>query len=501
MKRQIGTVVSIAVLMLAGVLIPAATANASAKAPRLSVAPSTALRPGQIVVVKVSNVPLKRDVTIVECAHSTSPVNDCNGIESAFFITGKTGTFSVPLQVVRFPSGPKGADCATRFACEIAAITFERGRRELLAHANIQFSATAKAIVPRFTVSPAKDLTPNQFVTVKATGLAPDAGVRLSECAGLAKSDRFPFEHCNFYYYGLGGGGIGVDETNAEGTLSVRLRANSSVLLQFRRPLRPANCEVSPGCEFAISTFDPADPGFFARAPLTFNPAAKPITPVMTVSSSAALADGQMVTVTGGPFTPDAVVQVRECPTATSVWSSCLIRDDVEVSANDAGYIDVTFPVVEKSRSGKSEVDCTQEPCSISIIESGDIWYSAWTPISFDASLPAVRPAATVSPTTNLENGTLVTINGSKFAPGGSVDVEECVRHTSDCEGLEFGIPTDAAGAVEFGAEVVSAIAVFNRDGSGSTTVPCGKTGCVLGIANSSDPQQSVTVPISFAKS
>jgi hypothetical protein len=509
MNRRTRTALAVSSMVAAALILPsgtagAATAEGATARPWLSLSQATGLRSGQIITVHGSGFGPGRTVQLSECPRGATERFFCSFDASVATETNSKGTFSVTMQVVRQPTGMGNRDCATRYLCEIGATTFGP-RNSLIAEANVWFDAKLAPVVPSFWVNVTRNLTPNEMVTVHATGLEPNAPVQLTECSGLPKNGTVNdiFSDCAFSYYYVGGGFpppfLNRVVTSPEGTLAAQVRANGQVLLNFRgNQSTPANCEVSPGCEISAQLPDPADPTFFPRVAISFDPTAKPITPLMTVSDSSGLADGQIVTVAGGPFLADQPVLVRECPTTTPVWENCLIADQTVAPANDFGDIKLQFPVMMRWKTGKDIFNCAHIACSISILGVNDIWYSAWTPITFNATLPPIRPKASVSPSAGLSNGEVVTVNANGYPAGASLSVEECVVGTAQCNGQGNSLVTDAAGGGQFGVVVGSAVVTFNPATGTETQVACGTSKCELVVQNSSDPQDQVFMKLSF---
>jgi hypothetical protein len=484
------------VALLAVMLLPAATAAATTgtATPSLGVSPSSGLRIGQIVTVTGSDLP--SDIYLAECEHAATSGSHCGNHDFAVDVVD--GSVHTPMEVIRHPLGLTGPDCAKVGDCEIAVLAYSRGN-PVLAAAGISFNPNAAPVVPHVSVTPSTGLAPTQWVTVTATGLAPLATVEIFECDGLASSRVGLLQHCGIPGYGYPDGGFRFDthQTTDVGSLALRIRADANLISPFNGDA-VANCEVSPGCEFVFLTSDPASPTFSPQIPITFNPAARPVTPIETVSATSDLANGQTVTVAGGPFLPGEAVAVRECPSATPVWQNCSLDDLATGVANAAGQASIRFDVVEKSGAGPSE-NCTTEQCSLLMVGQDDVWYSAWTPIDINPALPTQRPKGTVAPATGLSNGTLVTVTGSGFLPGAPLNIEECLRSGADCEfiGNSGTVGADSTGSVDFGAAVVSELEVF--DNSGPVNVSCGLSGCMLLLVDLQDAEQRVISPIDFA--
>jgi len=487
-------VTALTVGLLAVMLLPAATAAATTATASISVSPSSGLRIGQIVTVTGSDLP--SGVYLAECEHAATTGSHCGNHD--FSVDVVDGSIHTPMEVIRHPLGLTGPDCAKVGACEIAVVAYSRGN-PVLAAASISFNANAAPIVPHVSVVPSTGLAPTQWVTVTATGLAPLATVEIFECAGLPLSRGNVLQDCGIPGYGYPDGGFRFDfhQTTDVGSLALRVRADSNLVSPFNGD-KVANCKVAPGCEFVFFTSDPASPTFSPRIPIVFNPAARPVTPVETVSDTSGLANGQTVTVAGGPFLPGEAVAVRECPSATPVWQSCSLDDLATGIANAAGQVSIRFAVVEKSGAGLSAENCTTEQCSLTMVGQDDVWYSAWTPIDINPALPTQRPKGTVAPATGLSNGTLVTVTGSGFLPGAPLNIEECLRTGADCEfiGDSGSVAADSTGSADFGVNVVSELQVFNA--SGETNVSCGLSDCMLLLVNIQDPEQRVITPIDF---
>jgi hypothetical protein len=122
---------------------------------------------------------------------------------------------------------------------------------------------------------------------------------------------------------------------------------------------------------------------------------------------------------------------------------------------------------------------------------------SALSPLSGVAAGAASAPSITVTPSTHVLDGQLVTLAGAGFTPGADLLMGECqagVTSLSQCDqGFSDLVVANASGGFSVGIQVAREFVL------GSTTVDCAKAGaCVMGAVNENDVTQLATTPITF---
>ncbi len=203
------------------------------------------------------------------------------------------------------------------------------------------------------------------------------------------------------------------------------------------------------------------------RAVLTpARPSPSPSTPApsigVAVQPALALVDGQVVTVSGHGFRPEAQVAMVTCPAEVGAQqakqSYCDIGNVGYARSDAAGDFSTTYTVKRIiSTQLTGQVDCASRParCRIGVGVVGTRAEGAATDISFSAGAAASATAAvTVAPSSGLRDGTTVTVSGQNFLPQQPIQLYQCPVNT-DCGSFvrAAATVTDAHGA--FTAQVI----------------------------------------------
>jgi hypothetical protein len=232
--------------------------------------------------------------------------------------------------------------------------------------------------------------------------------------------------------------------------------------------------------------------------------------PAVGVSPNVNLVDLQNVLVVGGNFSPNASLGTVECEPGAIDESSCDLSTLVYTSANEKGAMLLRRPVRRIISVGGSNVDCAAPAsCILGVGNIADLTEAAGAPISFDPNVPPVVPKLAAVPSTKLRDHQLVTVVGSGFNPGSSIQVSECASNGFDCayETFRFGDVNDKGNVVirNFALERL----IQSYDENGPVTIDCAATPttCVLqaqtsgfggGVVNASlafDPRIPPVVP------
>lgn len=145
----------------------------------------------------------------------------------------------------------------------------------------------------------------------------------------------------------------------------------------------------------------------------------------VVATPSSGLVDGQRVLVSADGFEPGRWVEIFECAGDAVDEQRCDPRVAFgEFDVDAAGHFEfVDFPVDARIYLGPSETsdveyDCRTEPagCKIGVGLMLDHSVSAFAAIEFDPSAPLLPPvSATVSPSTGLQDGQTVTVDGANL--------------------------------------------------------------------------------------
>jgi hypothetical protein len=153
---------------------------------------------------------------------------------------------------------------------------------------------------------------------------------------------------------------------------------------------------------------------------------AQPTAAVITATPDADLVDGQLVRVEGDGFAPSSIFEIFECAGDSVDETRCDPRNAFEFDSDATGHIVFDFHVdarIYLGPAGATEYDCRTEPagCRIGVGLMLEHENSAFAALGFDPSAPLLPPvSATVSPSTGLVDGQMVTVTGDHLS-----DIEE----------------------------------------------------------------------------
>lgn len=490
-RRVRATVAAVVALALGsaaftGVAGATTTSQRTARTPHVKVSPSSNLAAGQIVTVSGSGFPANAEIGVTECksGEPTTSLSDCSLPDGEVLESGSHGRFTVTYQVERHITiNATQIDCATKGACALGAATYPRIAK---AHAGqvLEFNPKLKPIAPSIHLSQSTSLASNQSVTITGKNFSPNGSVSIDECSSGGT--------CQYYT------NDSFAPTSAAGTFSATYRPSADVLLYGKGRVRLTHCSKAPGCVVEAQS---DGVGGSAKEAVSFDPKAPPVTPDLHVSRRTALAEGQIVTVRGSDLDPHVGYTVTECKTGRASILDCGLNDSVSSESSAAGEMEAHLPVTAHSTTGAiTPVDCDTTSCSITIVESGDEWFSSSERISFNSSLPPVTPSETVTPSSGLVDGQIVTVSGGDFPTGSTVDATECLASqasTPECGDYGGSVETNQDGSFSEGYTIESTV----PSATSTSQITCANSGadrCDIVLANQNDPNEFVAVPITF---
>lgn len=289
----------------------------------------------------------------------------------------------------------------------------------LLAATGTTATAADAVDAPAISVTPNRALKDLQTVQVDGTGFAPGSPIAAFQCqvGGTARKG------CDFASLTFG-------VTDAQG--AVHFSTPVRRLISVRR--KRVDCATAGACEIRAESLGGIEA---AVAPITFDASVPPIVPKVTVTPGTGLADHQLVRLDGSGFTPGASALVLECATkrARRYAGACAYGTNRSAVIDANGKFRIRnfalsrlLPTFSDSPDGNETLDCAAKAgtCSV-MVEAEDLGGPATlTPLSFDPTIPAVTPLATVTPATGLVDHQTVTVIGRGFTPGAPVRVFEC---------------------------------------------------------------------------
>ncbi len=190
-----------------------------------------------------------------------------------------------------------------------------------------------------------------------------------------------------------------------------------------------------------------------AIAPLEFDSggALRPA-PTLTADPDTDLLDGDAVYLEGAGFDPNRGFQVAQCLAGATSFEACEGGVFSFGWTDDTGIIEGYLGVRATFRDRKDRlVDCRVTACSI-VIGHGDLGRHAEAVLTFDPDGELLAPAITVTPSTDLADGDVVTVSGTGWpADVGSFGLEilQCpadAYDSFDCwpaETVETEVPTE----------------------------------------------------------
>ena len=433
-----------------------APSTPSVGTPTLTVTPSTNLKPGQLVTVSgagfAPSTSQNFGVELGECRAPATSFADCGNVIGDFGTPDALGAFSVQMNVARTLQTSSGlVRCdTTPTTCVLAAFSFPSFAP--VATAALAFDPTVPVPHPTVTVSPASGILAGQSLAVTGSGFAAGHDLSVFQCAvgEFCFGDSGPSVH------------VGPNEMfNTSLTASLRTTVNEVDL---------SNC-LAVACEVRVE--DDVDPEYAAATPIGFDPSQPPPpTPTITVTPSTGLHHDQSVTVAGQGFDAQADVEISQCGPGSFGFCGDYLTD-VIVGADGTFSTSVqvsrlvsSFDLGPNGPPQPTTVDCATSTCSISANEFSNrgVSLDASAPVAFDGSVPPpALPTVTAAPLTNLPNHATVTVHGSGFSAGESVQAEACVsgRQFGTCGGYGSAV-ADSFGNVVMTVPVRRTVSSFD---------------------------------------
>jgi hypothetical protein len=140
-------------------------------------------------------------------------------------------------------------------------------------------------------------------------------------------------------------------------------------------------------------------------------------TPRVHAQPSTGVADGQVITVTGSGFSPNATIAVIECQTGATSEAGCDLSTFTLISASSAGGFSKPF-IASRYLRLSSNIDCAVSgACVLAAANYNNYAEAASTPLAFDPTAPpppALVLGASLAPrgTVNHQTG-VVTLSGT----------------------------------------------------------------------------------------
>lgn len=265
-------------------------------------------------------------------------------------------------------------------------------------------------------VTPDSDLTDGMIVAARGAGYTPRASVGIIQCASIDDGNG-SIDNCDLSNYLLG---HADDEGYVDMALPVR-RFIATGDGEIDCALLTVSCSVAIG---NISDYDES-----GTAPIWFDANVDGVrSPVITVSPSSGLRDGDTITVTGENFQPDGTVDLSQCVIGGpygfgSCFSQDLITDSVVVGA------DGTFVAeVQARRHPMRDIDCFDDVYGCRLAAQGPSDAPNPVALSFDGSVrPADGVGLTLEPGGGFVDGSEIVVSVEEVPVDGDLVVRQCV--------------------------------------------------------------------------
>lgn len=240
-------------------------------------------------------------------------------------------------------------------------------------------------------------------------------------------------------------------------------------------------------------------------AMLVVTPTSAATEPVVAVTPTTDLVDGQTIHVAVSGAAAGAAVFTQFCATVTDDDFRCNQGVFVSGRAGDTGALDLdlgvdaTFPVYDNTT-----VDCRVAPgCEVLTILPGpddEENVLVRTPVAFRADGPLLPPPTiAIAPAVDLVDGTLVRVTAAGLVPQSQVLLVQCTASSvewEDCEQPRQAQEVGSGGTLVTDFDVTTILVTNNGE-----TVDCRLVACALVAARQffpSDPRHSASAPLAF---
>ncbi len=246
--------------------------------------------------------------------------------------------------------------------------------------------------------------------------------------------------------------------------------------------------------------------GALCAATVSVVPSGAATEPVVTVTPSTELMDGQSVHVAISGATPSSESFTLLCATGSVEFAQCDERvysgrtlDDDGAAEFDVG-LDAEFGFVSGATVDCRSGDGTGCVLLTLLQDDGGAVVEIRTPVEFRPDGPLLPPPTIdVTPSTDLVDGTIAHVSGTGFVGGAGVTVVQCRTPFvggNDCESPRTYTSADNAGALSVDVDLGAVLGT--NDGA---SVDCRLVACVLVAARAvyeSDPRHTTSAPLSF---
>jgi acetyl esterase/lipase len=470
--------------VLVAALIGLPQSGASAATPTIVLDTATDLVDAQRVTLTGSGYRPGEWVAAMQCPTAATTADACGNFTGLNDLIGTNGTFTLGVVLDAIVRSPEGTfDCRAADACVLVAGTDVFGAFAFATRFPLEFDPDAPlAPPPQLTIEPSTDLVDGQLITVRGTGFVRERFAQIFECTGAPES----VDDCDEWSRQF----VDVDDSGTFET-QYRLLAVIERLGNGTVDCRPTACVLG-----AATTFDD-----LATVTLPFDPDA-PLAPPPTVvvTPDDDLVDGQVVTVEGSGFQPNAYVRAAQCGPDPTSEADCVANTIQYVPTDAHGAFTASLTVLAAISTQTGAVDCrtSTAPCLV-VATAGSLTSSraGRAALRFDPDEPLLpRPTITVTPAADIQDGATVRVHGTGFAPNSGIQLGLCRSGLPRaCDGSSSIFPTsDATGALDLDVLLYADFETFDGNSVNCRQPP----GCEL-VATEFSRGFETSAPVTFA--
>jgi hypothetical protein len=392
----------------------------------VTVSPGSGLVHGQDVTVHGEGWPAGDEVTVLQCGPNPLDPDDC---EPAVLDEGDIGRVGAGGAVTRHfvaevvldtLEGP--IDCRV-VTCRIGLLDLWTGRLRLR---TVGFDPGGPDPTrPTVAVTPDTGLVDGDLLDVTASGVHEEVpGFNLAQLVPC-RTPVTSVDDCDQSQRELA-------EIDRNGDVAGRVWA-SPILDVFDRPYdcRTGTCALLVG-PLSLGFDELGELSEVGLHDLAFDPLA-PLQPppTLTADPDSGLRDGDVVDLHGSGFDAERGFTVAQCAADATSAAGCQ-SGIVRFGVTDGSEITGSFVVLAKFLDGRGRtVDCRVQDCVV-VVAHGDFGRHARAALDFDPDAPLLEPSITVTPSTGLHDGDVVTVAGTGWPHDQPILIGQCPAGTRD---------------------------------------------------------------------
>jgi lysophospholipase L1-like esterase len=289
---------------------------------------------------------------------------------------------------------------------------------------------------PTLSATPHSGLRDGQTITVTGSGFAPNESVPIIECQTGATDQG----QCSGEIFGFA-------DADSTGAFTVELQVIR--LIDVINSGAVVDCARRGGC--VLSALDSQENTVVTSTSISFK---KVPLPMISVTPSTGLDDGQTVTVSGSHFDAGGQVTFAECPAGANEFFECDFDVEQTATASASGTFSVPYPVARiltntEGGPGGGSVDCAVQGCELAALSNFTEAVTASVPLAFDPTVPPLPP---LNLTLKLKSSGTVQSDGGATVSGTmscstktpvTVSIDVTVTEDSNAASTQSSLTTD----------------------------------------------------------